>query len=334
MTDVEQIKEQLYKHGYEYVQTIGSGSYSNVFLCKSLKYNNFFAVKCISHHKVKEYEYNALKNLHHPHIIQLYEFFDELDNQYLVMDYCPNDTLKQKGQLDYNQFLTYSRQVLEALSFCHSKLIAHRDIKPDNILLDRYNRVKLADFGFAKQFEDNSNSDERVGSIMYCCPELIKGQSSFNPFQADIYALGITFFYMVTGEHPFPSVPIEDLKRLITFGQIDFSQYDVDPEIQCLIMKMTSYNPKLRPTANSILNLPIFQQTEFSKSFAESKVKKINVYPVLSQKSFVCRPASTRYSDSFVSNHSIRKKHLNRKKYYTNKCDIVQPNVFKANYDF
>lgn len=328
MDNIEQIKEQLYKHGYDYISTIGSGSYSNVFLCKSLKYNDYFAIKCVSHHKVKEYEYNALINLNHPHIIQLYEFFDELDFQYLVMDYCPNNTLKQKGKLNYDQFLLYSKQILKALSFCHSKMISHRDIKPDNVLLDKYNRVKLADFGFAKQFDDNLNSDERVGSLMYCSPELIKGQSSFNPFQADIYALGITFFYMITGNHPFFSTSIEDLKRIITYGQVDFSEYDVDPEIQYMIMKMTSHNPKLRPTAEFLLNLPIYNQTKISRSFVQSKVKNLNVYPILSQKNCT-HPFSSSFSNSFVSNHSIRKKHLNRKKYYTNTFEIAQPNVLK-----
>lgn len=334
MNNLEQIKGQLHKHGYVYIKTIGSGSYSNVFLCKSLKYNDLFAIKCISHHKVKDYEYNALKNLHHPNIIQLYEFFEELDYQYFVMDYCPNNTLKQLGKLDYNQFLLYSKQILEALSYCHSKMIAHRDIKPDNIILDKYNRAKLADFGFAKQFDDSLDSNERVGSIMYCAPEIIKCQSSFNPFEADIYALGITFFYMITGEHPFQSFFIEDLKRFILHGQIDFLDYDVDPEIQQIILKMVSNNPKLRPTAQSLLRLPIFQQSEVSKSFVQSKIKNLNAYPLLSQKSFANRLDTSSYSDSYVSNHSIRKKHLHWKKYYTNKFEIVQPNILRSKNTF
>ncbi|KAK8843199.1 hypothetical protein M9Y10_025047 [Tritrichomonas musculus] len=166
---------------------------------------------------------------------------------------------------------------------------------------------------------------------MFCSPEIVKGHSSFNPFQADIYALGITFFYMITGEFPYPSFPIDELKRFIAFDQIDFSEYNVDPEIKYLIMKMTSNNPKMRPEASRLLKLPIFQQICISKRFTQSKHMNANVYPVLSQKNQVYRIASSSFAGIFFPNISIRKKNMNQKKQYENKCEIVQPKVLTSN---
>ena len=290
------IKEELLKHELKYIQTIGGGSYSTVFLCKSFKYNDFFAVKCIYKEKMKEYEYNALIHLNHPHIILLYEVINEPDRQYLVMEYCSNYTLKSRGKLNYDDFIKYSKQVLQALSFCHSKMIAHRDIKPDNILLDKYDRVKLADFGFAKQFDSNApTSNERVGSLMYMAPEIINGHKMFNPFKADVYALGITFFYMATEKMPFTAASKDDLIRFINFGNIDFTQYDdVDPEIQKMIMKMTSHNPILRPSVDKLLKLPIYQQSNTNEQINGSVLHQCNYS--------ICRPIALCLSGNAVIN--------------------------------
>ena len=128
---------------------------------------------------------------------------------------------RQIGRLDHKKFIYYSKQILEALSFCHSKKIAHRDIKPDNIFLDKHDRIKLADFGLAKHFDKNIKSTEHCGSVMYCSPEIVKDES-FDPFSADIYALGMTFFFMITGKHPFNSSFLENLKRSIIFPKLIF----------------------------------------------------------------------------------------------------------------
>lgn len=317
------IMDQLSKHGYQYIRTIGFGNFSQVYLCKSLKYNILFALKRIINSKVTDSEYNALISLNHHYIVQLYEIIKEEDCTYLVMDYCPNNTLMQKGKLSYNEFIHYARQILEALSYCHSKLIAHRDIKPDNIFIDQYDRIKLADFGFAKQFDHETISTERCGSIMYCSPEIVKGQSSFDPFQADIYALGITFYYMITGKFPFISSSLENLKKSIIYGQIDFSDYDVNSEIKNLIMKMTARNPKMRPAVDSLLNFNIFNQPQKTVSFYSHFSK--------SQYRFFTNTHHINKSMSFSSGSEMQNEPipLKKRKPAINQCKsiIVTPNV-------
>lgn len=257
MDDTEHAKSVLTKHGYEYIDLIGHGSFSSVFLCRSTKYNEEFAVKRVVNNKVTSSEFDALTCLNHPYIIKLYEFFDEEDSQYLVMEYCPNGSFLKKGQLDFNSFKYYAQQILEAMAFCHSNKIAHRDIKPDNIFIDKYGHAKIADFGFAKEFSSSLKSSERCGSLMYFAPEVLN-DSTFNPFQADIWALGVTFYYMATGKFPYSYHSIDILEQSVMLGLIDFSKVDLNPKIKSLIGKMTAKIPRLRPSCEELLKNSLF----------------------------------------------------------------------------
>lgn len=254
----ELIEETLSLHGYEYTQFLGKGGFSSVYLCQSPKYHQYFAVKRSKIHRLTEDEYNFLVTLNHPNIIRLYDSFHDEFAQYLVMEYCPNGTMKENGNLPYDKFVYYSKQVLEAIAFCHSNNVAHRDIKPDNIFLDRYNHVKLADFGMAKCFNINTKSSEKCGSLLYLSPEMLQNRE-ICPFKADIWALGITFFYMATGQYPFPHSNTEELKQMIYIGAIDFDQYELHPKVRYLLGKMLIKDHNNRPNARKLLELPIFQ---------------------------------------------------------------------------
>lgn len=275
----DQIKKVLNCHGYSFLQQIGSGSFSNVFLCKSDKYNQLFAIKRVFNSYVLESEYNALISLDHPLIIKLYETFKDENSEYLVMEYCPNKTLKQKKKLEYDKFVYYAKQILDSLSYCHSNKIAHRDIKPDNIFLDQYDRVKLADFGFAKHFDSNISSNEKCGSLMYCAPEIINNLQ-FDPYLADVWALGITFFYMATGKCPFTSISSESLKQEISFGFIDFTNTHINREIKSVIQKMTVKSPKSRASIDDIKNLPIFNRL---KEISLKKTSSLNQFGMMTK---------------------------------------------------
>lgn len=255
--DSVNIRNVLSQHGYEYKGFLGKGGFSSVLLCQSQKYCQNFAIKRSLKHRLTEDEYNHLVALNHPHIIKLYDAFYDDCAQYLVMEYCPNGTIRQKGKLPYDKFVYYAKQILESLAFCHSNKIAHRDIKPENIFLDQYDHIKLADFGMAKQFEPNDKSSDKCGSLMFISPEMLQYQETC-PFKADIWALGITFFYMATGLYPFPNNNKEELKQMIFIGDIDFNKFDLHPKIKYLIGKMTIKDPYSRPTALKLLEFPMF----------------------------------------------------------------------------
>lgn len=266
MIDIDQVQATLISHGYEYMETIGQGTFSTVLLCHSKKYNQKFAIKRAIKHKITELEFNILISLDSPNIIKVYDTFEDEEAQYFVNEYCSQGTVKAKGCLSYDKFIYYSRQILEAVSYCHSQNIAHRDIKPENIFIDEYDHIKMADFGMAKLFEKHAKSSEKCGSLMFMSPEMIQNQL-FCPFKADIWALGVTFYYMITGNYPFQCECRETLKRMIYHGDFDFDSYDVDPQIRFMISKMTSRNVEARPTVDKLLKYPIFTEMKKRKNY-------------------------------------------------------------------
>ena len=256
MIEVGKVQATLSSHGYNYEKYLGKGSFSSVILCKSHKYNHSFAIKRAIKNRLTASEYDTLISLIHPNIIRLYDSFEDDEAQYLVMEYCSNGTVREKGALSYEKFVSYAKQILEALAYCHSKKIAHRDIKPENIF-DQYDHIKLADFGFSKQFQNEPKTKEKCGSLMYLAPEMLQNHD-ICPFKADIWALGITFFVMATGSFPFVCNTVEDLKKLIFFSDLDFSRYQIDQRIRFLIKKMATLHLNDRPTAEKLLKLPMF----------------------------------------------------------------------------
>lgn len=328
MTVDEDIKETLLRHGYEYKEFIGKGGFSSVYLCRSQKYNLNFAVKRAVNSKLTEYEYNALVSLVHPNIIKLYDAFTDDEAHYLVMEYCPNKTLRQKGRLHHDQFVYYAKHLLEAISYCHSNNIAHRDIKPSNIFLDQYDKVKLADFGMAKQCEANSKSKYMCGSLMFFSPEILE-YKEVCPFKADIWALGITFFYMITGTLPFESISLEEMKRFVLYGEISLKGYNVDPQINFLIKKMTEKNQKVRPNADQLLKLPLFQQNSNMKHCLFLNKS----YPKNKARLEIARSKSVTFgignADFAMNNQQGNYSAFNVHSY---KCDLLHPNIQKFSF--
>lgn len=270
MVEIEHIQEVLSQHGYEYKGFLGKGGFSSVLLCESKKYNQFFAVKRSVKHQITEDEYNHLVNLNHANIIRLYDYFHDESSHYLVMEYCPNGTMQQKGKLPYDKFIYYAKEILEAIAFCHSHNIAHRDLKPENIFIDQYDHVKLADFGIAKQFEYDEKSSEKCGSLMFVAPELLQYHET-NPFKGDIWSLGITFFYMATGKFPFRNTSQEELRQNVFRGEIEYIRFDIHPKIRFLVNKMCTKDQNNRPTAEKLLSLPMFSDMNAKPSILVSK---------------------------------------------------------------
>ncbi len=148
--------------------------------------------------------------LNHPHIIRIYDVFEENNTAYYVMEYLDNDSLsdyvKRKGKLSEHESLRFIRQIANALAYIHEHRINHLDVKPGNILLDSNNNAVLIDFGLSKCYDDvgNQTSTTPVGiSHGYAPLEQYKkgGVGTFSP-TTDIYSLAATLFKLVTGQTP------------------------------------------------------------------------------------------------------------------------------------
>ncbi|OHT10488.1 CAMK family protein kinase [Tritrichomonas foetus] len=257
------------KNGYRFTQLIGKGGFSVVFKVIKESNDHIFAAKVIhlAHEKrsnglnLASAEIESLKKLNHPNIIKLYDFFEEDDYKFLILQFCQNGTLKEKTPINQGLstpvVISYFRQILEAINFMHSRNIAHRDIKPENILLDQFSRPLIADFGLNLQIQDNNNALRTFGgSPFYKAPEIIK-KLQHDPFKADIWSLGVTLYYMAYGTIPWDT----QRKSAINTAILECDYYianSTNKEIADLIRSMLKTDPEKRPSANELLLNPIF----------------------------------------------------------------------------
>ncbi len=197
---------------YQLVKFIGQGSFATIYLGKHKYLSTQAAVKVLrsqlTSDEIKRFciEARTAAHLIHPHIVRVLEFGQEDRIPFLVMDYAPNGTMRNRcpeGQLlSLNAILNYIKQIADALEYIHNHGLIHQDIKPENILLGRGNQVLLSDFGIAVVANKVSSlsKQESAGTLPYMAPEQILG----NPcFASDQYALGIAVYEWLCGELPF-----------------------------------------------------------------------------------------------------------------------------------
>jgi len=168
-------------------------------------------------HKFKEKlikEARILSDVHHPHIVNVLEVFEENNTAYIVMEYISGLSLKEmmerQGILPENRVLKYIHQVGEALQFVHEKTILHLDIKPSNILIDRDDNARLIDFGVSKRYDDEQHETSTTMLTLskgFASIEQYdnEGTQNFSPYP-DVYSLGATMYNLLTGKIPTESI--------------------------------------------------------------------------------------------------------------------------------
>ena len=200
---------------YELLEKIGEGGMSEVYKAKCNKLNRFVAVKILKKQfadnkdiaeKFKR-EATSIANLSDTNIVNILDVGTQEDIDYIVMEYVSGKTLKEfinyNGKLSYTTTIKIALQIAKALDCAHKNNIIHRDIKPQNILLNESGEVKVTDFGIAKSIDSQTitNTTSIIGSAHYLSPEQAKG--TYIDFRTDIYSFGIMLYEMVTGRLPF-----------------------------------------------------------------------------------------------------------------------------------
>jgi serine/threonine-protein kinase len=204
---------------YKIVQRLGRGGMAEVYQAYQASLDRHVAIKVIlpfmtadpDFLKRFEREARAVAALRHPNIIQVFDYDVEAGMPYMVMEYLEGDSLKsllekleRRGQtLPDTQAVRLVREIAQALGFAHRQNVVHRDVKPSNVMMDRSGRVVLTDFGVAKIVGGTAltASGAATGTPAYMSPEQALGRAVDQ--RADLYALGVILYEMVTGQVPF-----------------------------------------------------------------------------------------------------------------------------------
>ena len=172
-------------------------------------------------------------------------------------------------------------QTFSAVRYIHHQRIAHRDIKPQNILLDNDNSVRLVDFGISAYVPENTNKiiSEMSQTPIYAPPEVFT-KKTYNPFSGDIWSLGVTFYYLFFGKLPFNGKDIFELQQSILNDEPTYPD-DFDPQLVDLIKKMLIKKPKNRISVKEIWDHPFlisFHMNSSMKSLFEVSSKILNQF--------------------------------------------------------
>ena len=262
--------------------SLGEGNYGIVVKAKSKLDNLYYAIKRIykenlnRKHFIRETE--ILKNLNHENIINFYGFFEEQDSFFLVFEYAQNGSLKDyikkyRSNFPSNQeiipfkedfVIKVFKDILNGLKYLHSNNILHRDIKPDNILLDENMTAKITDFGISAIYLNNNNNikinkanilvmnNTIIGHKDYIPPEMIEGNKY--DFKVDIFSLGLTLFNLMSFNLPFNSIikNKDEIERNLNENIIN-QLYSL--QLRNLVLMMINENPNKRPNAFEAYNL-------------------------------------------------------------------------------
>ncbi|KAH7401893.1 kinase-like domain-containing protein [Phaeosphaeria sp. MPI-PUGE-AT-0046c] len=246
---------------YTLGKLIGKGSFGKVYLA-SHKLSNGSRVVLKS---AKKDDANLAREIHHhrqfthAHIARLYEVIVTEELVWLVLEYCPGDELYnyllQHGALEPSKVQRIFTQLVGAVSYVHNKSCVHRDLKLENILLDKHGDVKLVDFGFTREYEGKSNYLQTwCGTVCYSAPEMLKGEK-YAGEKVDVWSLGIILYALLVGELPFDDDDENDTKMKILKEEPKYPE-NFPPQAKELCQSLLSKRPILRPTLADILQNP------------------------------------------------------------------------------
>ena len=213
MSDVFQ-PDQVVSGRYRVLRKLGGGGMADVFLCEDLTLGRRVALKVLLQRFLGDptfverfrREAKAAAGLNHPNLVSIYDWGEVDGTYYIVMEYVEGETLKdlirRQGRLGGSDAVRLTLQLLAAIQFAHREGIVHRDIKPQNVMLDRGGNVKVMDFGIARAGDSGMTE---VGSILgtaqYLAPEQARGMQVDE--RSDLYSVGIVLYEMLTGTVPF-----------------------------------------------------------------------------------------------------------------------------------
>ncbi|RNE49772.1 Stk1 family PASTA domain-containing Ser/Thr kinase [Corynebacterium alimapuense] len=245
---------------YRIDHPIARGGMSTVYRCVDLRLGRAVAVKVMDHRYVSDpvfrqrfrREARAMGQLAHPNLVNVYDFSSDGNQLFLVMELITGGTLREllaeRGPMPPHAATSVLASVLTGLSAVHAVGLVHRDIKPDNVLINHDHRVKLADFGLVRVSSSSSPSSQQIiGTVAYLSPEQVDG-SEITP-ASDVYSAGLVLFELLTGDTPFSGeTPLDHaFSRLDEVVPAPGSMISgIPPLIDALVATATALDPRDR----------------------------------------------------------------------------------------
>uniref|UniRef100_A0A0N5A7B3 Serine/threonine-protein kinase PLK n=1 Tax=Parastrongyloides trichosuri TaxID=131310 RepID=A0A0N5A7B3_PARTI len=247
---------------------LGKGGFARCYELIDTINKEKFAVKVIAKCSMtKKYSLEKVnqeicihKILDHPHIVKIFDSFEDIGNCYIILELCPNKSLmelhKRRRTVTEPEARYFTRQIVSACSFLHKQNIIHRDLKLGNLFLSKNMDIKIGDFGLATIVKNNETRNKTLcGTPNYIAPEMLNkiGHS----FEVDIWAIGCILYTLLVGKPPFDAVTIND-----TYNKIKSNNYSVPSFVssgaKCLIKDLLHPDPGRRPKIDEIIEYEFF----------------------------------------------------------------------------
>ena len=254
-------KGQKINDRYEIIKSIGEGGMANVYLAKDTILDRQVAVKVLrgdlstDEKFIRRFQREALSvsNLSHPNIVEVYDVGEEDGQYYIVMEYIEGKTLKQllnkRGALTLPEVIDIMTQLTDGLSHAHEAYIIHRDIKPQNIMIEDNGTVKITDFGIAMAVNATqfTQTNSVMGTVHYLPPEQANGKGA--TVKSDIYSLGILMYELLTGSVPFKGdnaveIALKHMKEKLP--SIRKQNPLIPQSVENIVIKACAKNPRNR----------------------------------------------------------------------------------------
>ncbi len=280
---------QIINNKYEILKLVGKGGMSKVYLAMDTNIHKPWAVKEIDK-TVRDQnneviiqsaiaEANLIKELDHNAIVRIVDIIDEPDKIFIIEDFIDGETLNaivlREGAQPQEKVIRWAIQICSALEYLHTRKppIIYRDMKPANVMLKPEGNVKIIDFGIAREYKEHNTEDTKcLGTKGYAAPEQFGGKGQTDA-RTDVYCLGVTLYYLVTGmnpsEPPYEIYPIRHWNPKLSSG------------LEAIILKCTRPNPSERFQSCAELSYALQHYEEYTAQYRSKQVMKVAKFGAL-----------------------------------------------------
>lgn len=275
---------------YELGRTLGEGNFGKVKLAKNIETGQPFAVKILEKNRIIELkitdqikrEIATLKLLKHPNVVRLHEVLASKSRIYMVLEYVTGgelfDRIASKGKLPEADGRKMFQQLIDGVSYCHSKGVFHRDLKPENVLVDANGNIKISDFGLSalpQHLRDDGLLHTTCGSPNYVAPEILSNRG-YDGATSDIWSCGVILYVILTGYLPFDDRNLAVLYQKIFKGDAQVPKW-MSPGAKNMIKRILDPNPVTRITTAGIKADEWFKQDYTPMESAEEQDACISI---------------------------------------------------------